>query len=105
MLEIPMSDPLVYSQTTVHVSALVNVFSVFLKHCKLQRKYFCRRLKGKLHRLPNTNKMQANIQISMAVSPSALGEFVVMLLNMLMSTRNSVMSNAILPEMTQKFIC
>ena len=47
---------------------------------------------------PNTKSMQANIQISMAVSPSAFGELVVMLLKMLIKTRNNVMSNAIRPE-------
>ena len=48
--------------------------------------------------LPKTNKMHANIQISIAVNPSAFGEFVVMLLKMLISTRNSVISKAIRPK-------
>ena len=48
--------------------------------------------------IPNTNRIQANIHISIAVKPSAFGEFVVMLLKILIKTRNSVMSNAILPE-------
>jgi hypothetical protein len=42
--------------------------------------------------------MQASIQISIAVSPSALGEFVVMLLKMLIRTRNSVIKSAIRPK-------
>ena len=41
--------------------------------------------------------MQANIQISMAVNPSAFGEFELMLLKMLTRTRKSVMRSAILP--------
>ena len=48
--------------------------------------------------LPNTKRIQANIQISMAVRVSALGEFVVTLLKMLTSTRNSVIRRAILPD-------
>ena len=48
--------------------------------------------------LPNTNRMQANIHISIAVRPSAFGEFVVMLLKMLMRTRKMVMRSAILPD-------
>ena len=47
---------------------------------------------------PNTKRIQANIQISMAVRVSALGEFVVTLLKMLTSTRNSVIRRAILPD-------
>ena len=40
--------------------------------------------------------MQANIHISMAVSPSALGEFELMLLKMLTRTRKRVIRSAIL---------
>ena len=47
---------------------------------------------------PNTKRMQANIQISIAVSVSAFGEFVVTLLKMLTSTRKSVIKRAILPD-------
>ena len=54
--------------------------------------------------IPNTNRIQANIHISIAVKPSAFGEFVVMLLKILIKTRNSVMSNAILPEDLKKKI-
>ena len=66
-------------------------------------------------RAPNTNNIQLNIQISIAVrprskykysnytdctaSPSALGVLVVMLLKMLTSTRNKVTRRAILPGM------
>ena len=52
--------------------------------------------------IPNTNRIQANIHISIAVKPSAFGEFVVILLKILIKTRNSVMSNAILPEDLRK---
>ena len=52
--------------------------------------------------IPNTNRIQANIHISIAVKPSAFGEFVVILLKILIKTRNSVMSNAILPEDLKK---
>ena len=52
--------------------------------------------------IPNTNRIQANIHISIAVKPSAFGEFVVMLLKILIKTRNSVMSNAIRPEDIKK---
>ena len=48
--------------------------------------------------LPKTNKIQANIQISIAVNPSAFGEFVVMLLKILIRTRNSVIRRAIRPK-------
>ena len=48
---------------------------------------------------PNTKRMQANIQASMAVRPSALGVLVVTLLKMLTSTRNRVTRRAILPGM------
>ena len=44
--------------------------------------------------------MQANIQASMAVRPSALGVLVVTLLKMLTNTRNKVTSKAILPGIT-----
>ena len=44
--------------------------------------------------------MQANIQASIAVSPSALGVLVVTVLKMLTSTRNKVTRRAILPGMT-----
>ena len=49
---------------------------------------------------PNTKRIQANIQASIAVSPSALGVLVVTLLKMLTSTRNSVTRSAILPGIT-----
>ena len=52
--------------------------------------------------IPNTNRIQANIHISIAVKPSAFGEFVVILLKILIKTRNSVMSNAIRPEDLKK---
>ena len=48
--------------------------------------------------LPNTKRMQASIQISIAVRASALGELVVTLLKMFTSTRNKVIRRAILPE-------
>ena len=48
--------------------------------------------------IPNTNRIHANIHISIAVKPSAFGEFVVILLKMLIKTRNNVMSSAIRPE-------
>ena len=44
--------------------------------------------------------MQANIQASIAVSPSALGVLVVTVLKMLTNTRNKVTSRAILPGIT-----
>lgn len=50
-----------------------------------------------IYSLPNTKRIQANIQISIAVSVSAFGEFVVTLLKMLTSTRKSVIKRAILP--------
>ena len=46
--------------------------------------------------LPKTKSMQANIHISIAVSPSALGEFELMLLKMLTRTRKRVIRSAIL---------
>ena len=49
---------------------------------------------------PKTNRIQANIQASIAVSPSALGVLVVTVLKMLTSTRNSVTRSAILPGIT-----
>ena len=49
---------------------------------------------------PNTKRIQANIQASMAVRPSALGVLVVTVLKMLTSTRNKVTRRAILPGMT-----
>ena len=49
---------------------------------------------------PNTKKMQTSIQAAMAVIPSTLGEFVVTMLKMLMSTRNRVISMAIRPGTT-----
>ena len=49
---------------------------------------------------PNTKRMHANIQASMAVSPSALGVLVVTVLKMLTSTRNRVTRRPILPGMT-----
>ena len=51
-------------------------------------------------RAPNTKSIQANIQASMAVSPSAFGVFVVTVLKMLTRTRKSVTSSAILPGIT-----
>ena len=44
--------------------------------------------------------MQANIQASIAVRPSALGVLVVTVLKMLTRTRKRVMRSAILPGMT-----
>ena len=49
---------------------------------------------------PKTKRIQANIQASIAVSPSALGVLVVTVLKMLTSTRNSVTRSAILPGIT-----
>ena len=51
-------------------------------------------------RAPNTKRMQANIQASMAVRPSALGVLVVTVLKMLNSTRNKVTRRPILPGIT-----
>ena len=47
---------------------------------------------------PKTKRMQASIQASMAVSPSALGVLVVTVLKMLTRTRKRVTSRAIRPE-------
>ena len=49
---------------------------------------------------PKTNNIQANIQASMAVRPSALGVLVVTVLKMLTSTRKRVTKSAILPGIT-----
>ena len=49
---------------------------------------------------PNTKRIQANIQASMAVRPSALGVLVVTVLKMLTSTRNRVTRSPILPGIT-----
>ena len=49
---------------------------------------------------PKTKRIQANIQASIAVNPSALGVLVVTLLKMLTKTRNKVTSRAILPGIT-----
>ena len=51
-------------------------------------------------RAPNTKSMQANIQASMAVSPSALGVLVVTVLKMLTRTRKRVTRRAIRPGIT-----
>ena len=51
-----------------------------------------------LFSLPKTKSMQANIHISIAVSPSALGEFELMLLKMLTRTRKRVIRSAILEK-------
>ena len=51
-------------------------------------------------RAPNTKSIQANIQASMAVRPSAFGVFVVTVLKMLTRTRKSVTRSAILPGIT-----
>ena len=48
--------------------------------------------------------MQANIQDSMAVRPSALGVLVVTLLKMLTNTRKSVTSRAVRPSTTSRGI-
>ena len=47
-------------------------------------------------RAPKTKRTQTMTHASMAVSPSALGMLVVMVLKILTSTRNIVMSNVIL---------
>ena len=47
---------------------------------------------------PKTNRMQANIQASMAVKPSALGVLVVTVLKILTNTRKRVTSRAIRPK-------
>lgn len=49
---------------------------------------------------PKTNKMQANIQASMAVNPSALGVLVVTVLKMLTRTRKMVIRSVIRPGTT-----
>ena len=49
---------------------------------------------------PKTKRIQANIQASIAVSPSALGVLVVTLLKMLTKTRKRVTKRAILPGIT-----
>ena len=54
--------------------------------------------------LPNTNRMHASIQISIAVNPSAFGEFVLILLKMLMRTRKRVMRRAILPDKSRPLL-
>ena len=46
---------------------------------------------------PNTKNIQTMMYVSIAVNLSAFGIFVVMVLKMLTSTRNTVMSSAILP--------
>ena len=51
-------------------------------------------------RAPNTNRIHASIQASIAVRPSAFGVLVVTVLKMLTRTRKSVTSKAILPGMT-----
>jgi len=55
-------------------------------------------LKVYSNELPKTNKIQASIHISIAVNPSAFGELVVMLLKILIRTRNKVIKRAIRPK-------
>jgi len=50
------------------------------------------------NKAPHTKKMHTNIQAAIAVMPSVLGELVVMVLKILMSTRKRVMSIAIRPK-------
>ena len=49
---------------------------------------------------PNTKNKQENIQADTALNPEELGELELKLLNMLITTRNSVISNIILPGIT-----
>ena len=51
-------------------------------------------------RAPKTNRMHANIQASIAVSPSAFGVLVVTVLKMLTKTRKRVTNKAIRPGIT-----
>lgn len=51
-------------------------------------------------RAPNTKMMQAITQASMAVSPSAFGELVWIVLKMLIRTRKMVTRSVIRPGMT-----
>ena len=53
---------------------------------------------------PNTNRIQTNIQTSMAVKPSAFGLFVVIALKIFTKTRKRVTSNVIRPGITSKGI-
>ena len=55
--------------------------------------------------LPNTKRMQANIQMSIAVNPSAFGELVLTLLKMLTSTRNRVIKRAMRPKIQKLCDC
>ena len=48
-----------------------------------------------------TNTIQESSQIEMEVRPSTVGDSVLMVLNMLVSTRNKVTSNPILPGTTE----
>ncbi len=48
-------------------------------------------------RAPKTKRMQVMTQAEMEVSPSTLGEFVVMLVKMLINTRKRVTNKVILP--------
>jgi hypothetical protein len=48
-------------------------------------------------RAPKTKRMQVMTQAEMEVSPSTFGEFVVMLVKMLINTRKRVTNKVILP--------
>ena len=69
--------------------------------CRLRHDFFLRQSKKAYPtRAPKTNNIQTNIHAVMAFIPSALGDWVVTVLKILMSTRNKVINMAIRPGTT-----
>ena len=69
--------------------------------CRLRHDFFLRQSKKAYPtRAPKTNNIQTNIHAVMAFIPSALGDWVVTVLKILMSKRNKVINMAIRPRTT-----
>ena len=69
--------------------------------CRLRHDFFLRHSKKAYPtRAPKTNNIQTNIHAVMAFIPSALGDWVVTVLKILMSKRNKVINMAIRPRTT-----
>ena len=65
--------------------------------CTFTRRFFLIKIPVNPTRAPNTKRIQVITQAEMEVSPSTLGELEVMLVKMLIKTRNKVTKRVIRP--------
>jgi len=88
----------VFLQSKSLIKNLHNISKILkYQNCTLAMAFFFNNMHVNPTRAPNTNKMQVRTHAEIEVSPSTFGELLVILVKILIKTRNNVTKSVIRP--------